>query len=217
MMSTLRLLFLLLLTSTSACLHGQGDTIFRPSARLGFDVSGLARRFFEPESRALEFSADWEWRKNWFLALEGGGMAVDIEKDTHSYEAGGWFFRLGADYNFLQRPDPVHQDLVIALIRYGFGSLNHQAPGIRVSNPYWGDYFTEIPSERFLAHWLELGGGLKTRIGKHLFMGWTLRARFLISQSRESLISPYTISGFGRHSGNTSVGIHYFLYYRIPF
>jgi hypothetical protein len=216
-MSTSRFLFLLLLTSFSPSLYGQEEFPFRPALRVGYDVSALARRFFEPEVRTLEISADYEWQRNWFAALEGGLLDVSMAKPSHTYEAGGWFLRVGADYNFLERKDANHQDLVIATARYGFGSMDQQAPHIMVSDPYWGDHLTSIPGERHLAHWLEIGGGVKTRIVNNLFMGWGIRARFLLSQSRESLINPLTIPGYGRPQGNSSIMLHYTLYYRFPF
>jgi hypothetical protein len=215
-MSTSRFLFLLLLTGLSASLYGQTETLFRPSLRVGYDVSALARRFLEPEVRSTEFWADWEWQRNWFAAIEGGLLDVSMEKPSHTYEAGGWFLRIGADYNFLDRKDAIHQDLVIASARYGIGSMNQQAPHIVISDPYWGDFVTSMPAERHLAHWLEIGGGVKTRIGRDFFMGWAIRTRFLLSQSSEGQINPLVIPGYGRPRGNTSVMLHYTLYYRLP-
>jgi hypothetical protein len=215
-MNTSRFLFLLLLTAVSSKLPGQPDTLFRPSLRVGFDVSAMARSFLAPEVRVLEVSSDLEWRENWFAAIEGGMVDIDMERSTHSYEAGGWFLRFGADYNFLHKKDAIHQDLVIASVRYGMGRLTHMAPLIVVSDPYWGDYSTSMESGRHLGHWLEFGGGLKTRIGRNFFMGWSVRTRFLITQSRESLITPYMLPGYGRSGKNTTVMLHYSLYYRIP-
>ena len=215
-MNISRFLFLLLLTVISSKLSGQPDTLFRPSLRIGFDLSGVAKRFLEPDVRMYEVSADFEWRENWFFALEGGMLGIDMGKPSHSYEAEGWFLRAGADYNFLHRRDVIHQDLVVAILRYGLGSLNHQAPLIIVSDPFWGDYKTSMESGRHLGHWLEIGAGVKTRIGGNLFIGWSVRTHFLLSQSRDSQITPYMLSGFGRLNRNPSVMLHYALYYRIP-
>jgi hypothetical protein len=209
-------LLLILLAAGKGPALAEPDSTFIPALRAGLDVSSIARHLMEPAARTLEATIDWEWRKNWFAAAEAGTLQVGVDKSSHNYQANGWFFRLGADYNFLKRPDPTHQDVVVASLRYGYGSLRHEAPFVRITDPFWGSLETVIPTESFSAHWLEFGGGLKTRIGRHFFLGWSVRTRFLISRKGGEQMDPYTISGYGRSDRNTVVMMHYALYYRIP-
>lgn len=201
----------------SHALMAQQDTIYKPSIRLGVDLGGFARQIFEPQTQSLEFSLDVEWKRHYFAAFEAGMLAVDISRESHQYQASGYFFRLGMDFNILgQTPDNPH-DLVLLSLRYGYGSLEHEAPMIQINDPYWGNYLTNLPAESYGAHWLEAGIGLKTQLWGQLFLGWSLRGRLLVSQSSDHGMAPYFISGYGKSSGSTNLMLHYTISYRIPF
>jgi hypothetical protein len=212
-MNILRYLFPLLLTTFSTGVFAGQDTIFVPSAGWGVEVSGLARHFLEPETMRWEFSAEYEWKQNWFAVAEAGWNNIQIVKPTHEYESGGAFFRAGADLNLLQRNT---RDKALLSARYGFGRLHHQAPFILIEDPYWGNMETSVPREIIRAHWLELGGGMKAQIAGNFFLGWTLRARWLISSGRSQEMTPYYISGYGKNTSNLIVAFHYSIYYNFP-
>lgn len=213
-MRILNYFILLLLLPVSHMLAGQSDTLFSPSLRLGADVSGLVRYYFEPETMSLELSADYEWRKDWFVTAEAGMLDIDIRRETHNYLANGYFLRAGADYNILNKHTLSRTGIVYASLRYGYGLLNHEAPGITISMPYWDDFNTGISNETIHAHWLETGGGIKTRLAGNIYLGWTLRARFMLYRSPSPGIDPYYISGFGKIKNNPAVMVHYYIYYQ---
>ncbi len=216
-MNTLKHFFLLLMmVGYSLPLLSANDSLFVPSIRLGLDVSGLARHLIEPEQIGAGVTADIEWHKNHFVALEAGFTSVDVERESHQYKSDGFFFRLGPDFNVLGRGDHNPNDLVLLSLRYGYGRLEQEAPFILISDPYWGDYEDAIGSESISAHWLEAGLGLKTEVFTHFFMGWALRGRLLLSRSGGTGMDPYIISGFGKHNGSTNLTLHYHLMYRIP-
>lgn len=213
-MKILNYFILLLLLPVSQMLSGQSDTLFSPSFRFGADVSGLVRYYFEPETMSYEFSADYEWKHNWFAAAEAGMLNINIQRETHNYQANGYFLRTGVDYNLLKNTTISRIGIVYASLRYGYGLLNHKAPGITISMPYWDDYHTGISAETIHAHWLETGGGLKTRLAGNFYIGWSLRARFLLYRSASPGIDPYYLSGFGKMKSNPSVMVHYYIYYQ---
>ena len=212
-MNTSRFSFLLLLI-LNVHLHAANDSLFNPGLMIGVDVSGFARNYLSPETMAWEVSADKEWRRNWFAAVEAGGLSINILKESHTYKAGGYFVRMGINYNLIDRSDMENVGMVYGLTRYGYGRINHEAPDITIGNHYWGNTQTAIPSERAHAHWFEMGGGLKARLIGNVFIGWTIRTRFLIYLSETSGMEPYTISGFGKNQGRPSVMVHYHIYYR---
>lgn len=203
-----------LLLLLSPALHAVNDSLFSPGLRIGADLSGFARNYFEPETMAWEVSTEMEWRRNWIAVLEGGGLHVAVKKTSHSYMAKGYFFRAGIDYNLIDRPDMENVGMVYALTRYGFGRLRHEASNILIYNDYWGDYESSIAPETGFAHWFEIGGGLKTRLAGNFFIGWSVRARFLLHLTDTQGMEPYYISGFGKNEGKPSVMVHYYLYYK---
>ncbi len=197
------------------------DTIVRfpvePFIRLGVDVSAIGRIVAEPEVRQLEFSLDSEVSFNWFAVLEGGVLEVTTEQETFSYTSSGYFFRAGFDYNLLGRPTPVQNDLVLLGLRYGFSNLNHEAPFFTVSNPYWGDYSGSMEPSSHSLHWLEFSGGVKTEIFRNLYLGWYLKTRVKLSETKDPDLEPYYIGGFGHGTRRAPVMIHYSILYRFNF
>ncbi len=216
-MSILRYILLILITAKSSVLFAQNDTIYHPALRIGFDVSGPARQLVEPETSTMELSLDYEWMENFFAVLEAGILNVQIEKESHIYQADGKFFRAGADFNLLGPQPGSLNDLVLISLRYGFSTMDHKAPYILIPDPFWGDHRSSLSPEKFRAHWLEAGLGLKTELFRNLFIGWGLRGRLLLSKTREPEMEPYFIGGFGKSNNNTSLMLHYHIAYRIPF
>lgn len=216
-MNILSLLLLIPLMASSLVTRANTDTdtLFHPSLKIGVDVSGFARNLLEPETMAFEISADLEWQKNWFAAIEAGFLDIDIKKTTHNYKAEGYFLRAGIDYNLLQKNMEENPGIVYGLLRYGVSNTKHEAPEINIHNPYWGGVSTSIPSEVIWSHWFELGGGLKTRLAGNFYVGWTLRARFLMAKSSPLAMEPYYIAGFGKFDDKPSVMVHYYIYYKI--
>jgi hypothetical protein len=215
-MNTLRCIFLilaLLLISMSAT--AQIDTLFTPAARIGVDVSGFARHLIEEETLPVEFSFDYEWQQNYFAAAEVGWLNVDVNRDTHRYNAQGFFFRTGVDIGILGGDIQNPNDHVLISLRYGYGRLKQEAPYILISDAYWGDYETSVDPETYHAHWIEAGLGMKTSIWSNLFIGWSLRGRVKLGSTSDPNMEPYFISGYGK-TNNAALMLHYSIYYRFP-
>ncbi len=211
--------FILILTySLSAKAQQESDTLsFRPTLSLGYDMSGLVLYLLEPEVFMHGALLGYEWRPNWFATLEAGNMSIGVERETHSYEASGVFFRAGLNYNLLQGNPRMKGEEIFLLFRYGFGRLNHEAPRLIINDPYWGSVEGAFEKAPYTAHWAEIGGGLKTRLFWHIYLGWDLRLRLILARQPGSEMNPYYISGFGKNKGNSAVMLHYFVYYKFPF
>lgn len=194
---------------------GENDTLFHRSLRIGVDVSGFVRNLIEPEVMSYELSADLEWSKNLFIALESGFIDLNINKPTHDYFAGGYFLRAGLDYNMLQKPELNELGIVFGALRYGMSNTWHEAPEIVIGNTYWGNVNTSMPSENIWSHWLELGAGIKTKLVGNVFIGWSIRTRFMLHKSSSAAMQPYYISGFGKYNDKPQVMLHYSVYYKV--
>ncbi|MFO7874696.1 MAG: DUF6048 family protein [Bacteroidales bacterium] len=221
-MNTLKFFFLTLVIVISPLLAAGdetdgNDTLYVPSVKLGFDVSGFARKLVEPETLTAELSVDYEWQEYIFGVVEAGMLTVDVEKQSHTYQTEGRFIRAGVDFNIFKPPGHSSQEGIFVSGRYGYGTLEQRAPYILIHDPFWGDYETSIESDRYRAHWLEAGIGLKTELWRNLFLGWSLRGRLLLAGTSDPDMEPYFIGGFGKNGGSTSLMLHYSIYYRVPF
>lgn len=198
----------------AGALPAGNDTLSSPGLRIGLDLSGFARNYLEPETMTWELAAAMEFRRNWFAALEGGWLDIDIKKPSHNYKAKGYFIRAGVDYNFIDRPKMRNQGVAYGLIRYGFGITRHEAYGITIANPYWGEFEANVPGENAAAHWLETGGGIMARMFWNIHIGWSLRVRFLVYKSSTPGMEPYSLGGFGKNEDKPAVMVHYYIYYK---
>lgn len=183
---------------------------------LGLEVFGPVSYLLEPEVFASQLSVAYEWRDHWFVVAEGGVLEVLADKANHRYQASGLFLRLGSDFNILYRPDGRHRDKIVLSARYGLSHTRQEAPFIQISDPYWGTVEADIPSESIWAHWLEIGLGLQAQLAGNVYIGWALRPRLMLYQTRTQSMQAYRISGFGMNTGSLSLGFQYSLYYRIP-
>ncbi len=186
-----------------------------PYIRLGIDVSSVMRNILEPEVQQYEISFDTGIKLNWFATAEAGFMNVSSERETFAYKSNGYFLRLGAEYNLLNRkPDPDKNNLVLIGARYGYSFLQHRSPFFFVENEYWGDHTGSINSSFFNLHWMELTGGVKTEVLPNLFLGWTIRVRVRIFGSRDPELQPYYIPGFGHGDRTNPATVLYSIMYR---
>ena len=59
--------------------------------------------------------------------------------------------------------------------------------------------------------------GLKIRVVKQLYLGFTLRYKLFMSTSGAEDLRPYYIPGFGKNIGTSAFGFNYYVSYRLPF
>ncbi len=183
--------------------------------RLGVDLSAIGRQLIEPEVRQYELSLDREIYLNWFAVLEGGYMQVASNRSQFDYNATGFFLRAGADFNLLGRTIAIPNDLVVLGVRYAIGSLTHQSPAFFINNTYWGNYTGSVEKNSYTLHWLELSAGIKTEIMSNLYIGWNLKTRVRLGETRDPVLEPYYIGGFGHGKRKAPVMIHFSLYYAL--
>jgi hypothetical protein len=186
--------------------------------RLGYDVSRLGLYVFQPERKEMEFSADMEVKKNIYPIVEIGQSQIALSEETYDYQADGYYFRAGADRNFLKKITANQYEMLFGGLRYGYSSFRQRADNISVSDPYWGDVTGgSIPEARVNAHWVEVTAGIRGELFKNFFMGWSFRGRVMLHQSAGENLTPCLIPGFGAYNGKrANLGFTYSIFYRIP-
>jgi hypothetical protein len=205
---------LLLLTSLEAL--GQ-DTLRTYGLRIGIDLARFAYLFATPSQVGAEASVDLEIYKNIFPVFELGYNSISLDQESsYKYDEYGVYGRLGLDINLLPVKDrSVHHSIFVGT-RYGLSRFQHQAENIIAPNGYWGDYYLDEYSNNVTGQWVEITGGVKTELVNNLFMGWTVRLKFLLSKGKDEVLSPYLIPGYGKGNSNSTFGISYTIMYKIP-
>jgi Domain of unknown function (DUF6048) len=186
--------------------------------RLGVDISRFAMPYLQPNRRDYEVSADMQIRQNLYGVLEGGYDKVNIEKpDLLIYNSDGYFFRVGVDYNFLPPSFPREKNIIYGGIRLGHAQMKQQAPFYQITDSVWGNVDGSISPQNLSANWLEFVVGIKVELLKKFFMGWSVRARALLSRNIiNQELPPYVIPGFGKGATAGVFDFNYSVYYSIP-
>jgi hypothetical protein len=191
--------------------------VVRPFVRVGFDLSSIGRRYLEPEVIQYEVSLDSEIFPNWLAVIEGGTARVASERSDFQYNSTGYFTRMGFDFNLLGLRYSQQDDMVLIGMRYGYGKLQQEAPEYFLTNPFWGDYSGYVNKSDYHLHWLEFSGGVRTEVFRNFFLGWTLKTRIRLNETKNPELNPYFIGGFGHGKRRAPAMIQFSVYYRIPF
>ncbi|NJN41064.1 MAG: hypothetical protein HC811_01230 [Flammeovirgaceae bacterium] len=98
-------------------------------------------------------------------------------------------------------------------IRYGTSRFDESLT-YTVSDPNYGDLLFTTFNDGLTGSWFEITTGLKVRIWKGLFLGFTGRFKFAPSVKGDIEFMPYDIPGYGLASENTYWGFNYQVFWR---
>ena len=184
--------------------------------RFGIDGSPFIENMIMPERTGWEIVADYQLRREWFLATELGYQAVNVNEENFDYDLSGSYLKLGFDYDIVKSINT--EDIITFGLRYGLSPYKHSANNIVIEN-YWGDLQESFSEESFNAHWVELVFGMKTELwfAKNVFMGWSLRGGLYLFGKKDKRMDAFIIPGYGKGDRNIVLNYNWTLMYRIPF
>jgi hypothetical protein len=183
---------------------------------IGFNLVDPIVHALNTSLEVYEFSVNAGTYKNFSLTGEFGFLNNRIDStDQYFYIAKGTFIRFGADYNIYKKNNKDENNMIYVGLRYGFSKLNHEANDILIKDSFWGNKWTNFPSQPYTTQFVELTGGLKVELVWNIYMGWSVSYR--LATSKIGNISPFQIPGFGKGSNSDSWGFNYSIYYFIPF
>lgn len=216
MMKIFKFIFSILLFS---CLTvgAQNDTAGIGGLKLGFDLSRLALPYIQGGRVEYDGSMALNIKNIFYPVIEVSWGNFEAEEKNFSYSSTGYSLRAGVDKNYLKKENVGDLGIFFAGFRYGISFFKHEAPDLEVNDPYWGDFKGSVPVKSLNAHWLEMTTGIRARIFRNIYLGWSLRGRLLIKKPHDSNMSPVYIPGFGKVNGRTNLDFRYSIFYRIPF
>lgn len=180
--------------------------------RLGTDLIALGKIPWSSEFDGWEASADVDLDRYYFTVEMGSWEKSKLSPDQ-SYTNSGNYFRIGADVNFLLK-DPDKNMFFVGL-RYGRSSFSEQLT-YTISDKAFGDSQANLSNESMTAGWGEVTVGLRVKIWKALWMGYTARLKVGATVEGAGEFIPYDIPGYGLASKSPYWGFNYQLYWRIP-
>ncbi len=209
-------LLLLLLVAMGRNVSGQ-DTLRTYGPRLGLDLARFAYILADPSEIGAEVSVDFELIRNLYPVVELGYSNISESEDFFKYSAGGVYGRFGIDYNLINLKDRTEHHTFTIGARYGICVFNHSATDILIPDDYWGDYIPSSYENSLKGYWAEVVAAVKAEMLPNLFMGWSLRYKFLMNPGMDPLVPPYLVPGFGSGGKDRNFGFTYSIFYKIPF
>lgn len=209
------ILFVFLVCSN---LYGQIGRYAPTAVKLGADPGILGYMLFSEKRTFFEAEADIDIDR-FFIVANYGLSSYKLDEDTYQYENNGSYLKFGADINFMNN-DP-HLNVMFFGLRYASSSFNDQLDydtrAIIQSETGWPNTRESSSNGNAKANWYEMVTGLKIRVVKQLYMGFTLRFKLLLKTKQIEDLRPYYIPGFGKNINTSAFGFNYYVSYRLPF
>jgi hypothetical protein len=195
----------------------QADTIKKSNyiptgIRIGTDVISLVKSRAQANYTGWEVNGEIDFSR-YYLAIDYGRSGRNLNAEAATYSNDGKFWRVGVDVNFL-RKDPDGNMFFIGT-RYGHSNFS-ETLSLNSSDPNWGTLTRDYNQSDVNARWLELTSGIRVKIWKIFWLGYTGRLKFALKTDASPEMLPYDVPGFGRTDKETSWGFNYYVMIRLP-
>ena len=208
---SLSLLGLSLLTLAQEPVEEEKKSFVPTGLRIGVDLIGAGQTFLEENRSEIELSLDVDLYR-YFFNLELGSIDRTQTSGDLSYQNQGFYYRAGIDINFLHK-DPDKSALFFGF-RYASATFDDQLD-TRITNDFFGDRTKSLSNDNVRAQWGELTAGLKVKLWKMIWMGYTARFKFGLTVNNDSDLTPHEVPGYGLAQEETYWGFDYFLIFRL--
>ena len=180
--------------------------------RIGTDLISLVKSRTQDNYTGWEVNGEIDFGR-YYLAIDYGRWGRNLNSDASTYSNDGKFWRVGIDVNFL-RKDPDGNVFFIGT-RYGHSNFS-ESLSLNSSDPNWGLFTRNYHQADVNAWWLELTSGLRVKIWKIFWIGYTGRLKFALNTDDTPEMLPYDVPGFGRTDKDTTWGFNYYIMVRLP-
>ncbi|WP_310555386.1 DUF6048 family protein [Flavobacterium sp.] len=194
----------------------------RYGLRIGADISKLVRTAFDSDYKGLELVADYRLTKRLYIAGEIGNENKTTVDNILNFNTKGTYFKVGFDSNSYQNWLDMENMIHIGM-RYGVSTFSQNLNSYKIydtSNYFPISQFVTANKkyEGLSAQWIEIVAGMKAEIFNNLYMGFSFRINYLVSDKQPDNFDNLYIPGFNRtYDGKFGVGFNYTVSYFIPF
>ena len=192
----------------------------RYGLRVGVDLHRLTKSLYDSNYKGLEVVADYRLSNRFYIAGEIGNEEKTVDDDRLNFTTKGTFFKVGFDYNSFENWLDM-ENMIYVGMRYGVSSHSQTLNTYKIYDPtnYYGETIL-TSGEKFdglNASWLEVIGGIKAEIFNNLYLGFSVRLNYLVTNKKPDNFDNLYIPGFNRtYDGKFGVGLNYSLSYFIP-
>lgn len=181
--------------------------------RIGTDLIALGKTFGNSPLQSWEVNADVDFGR-YYLAVDYGNWSRTETLRNGDYKNDGSYWRAGVDINFLLK-DPDKNMFFIGF-RYGRATYDEYLNYTATSTDF-GDQQLSLSNTGATGGWGEMTVGLRVKIWKALWMGYTARMKIAPGTSGTGELETFDLPGYGLASDNVYWGFNYQVFWRIPF
>lgn len=193
----------------------------RYGLRVGVDLHRLTKSLYDSNYKGLEVVADYRLTQRFYIAGELGNEEKNVADDRLNFTTNGSYFKVGFDYNSFENWLDM-ENMIYVGMRYGVSSFSQTLNTYQIYDPtnYFGETMSVTSGEKFdglNASWLEVVGGIKAEIFNNLYLGFSVRLNYLVSNKKPDNFDNLYIPGFNRtYDGKFGAGLNYSISYFIP-
>ncbi|MCW5912744.1 MAG: hypothetical protein KIT62_16865 [Cyclobacteriaceae bacterium] len=181
--------------------------------RIGTDLIAIGKTIAQSPLQSWEITADVDLGR-YYPTLELGGWSREAKLVNGLYNNEGKYFRVGADINFLLK-DPDRNMFFIGF-RYGRAQYS-ESVNYTISPDLFPVVQQSASNPVATAGWVELTTGLRVKVWRGFWMGYTGRMKFLPHTKDTPGFDSYDIPGFGLPFKKLYWGFNYQVFWRMPF
>lgn len=183
--------------------------------RLEMDIYRPITSYFAPDKKSYELALDYYFKKDIYFAIDGGWGNASFDNTSLVYNSKNTFFKAGVNKSILLRLNTHDWDMAFVGLRYAVSFVERGSANYTIINNFWGNTNGARPAKNFTGHWFELVGGARLELFKGIFMGWTVRGKFLINQKPFKELPPSYMAGYGKGDKKSVFDFNFYLGYAL--
>jgi hypothetical protein len=184
---------------------------FRPTGfRVGTDLIDIGKTIASNTFTGWELNGDVDFA-NYYLAVDVGTWGKDILIHNGDYKNSGTYYRVGVDVNFLGK-DPDRNMFFIGF-RAGHSVFSESVNYINTP-PILFAPMNSNATNNASGSWGELTNGLRVKIWKGLWLGYTARMKFAPTITSNPNFVTYDMPGYGVVQNSIWWGFNYQVFWR---
>ena len=173
------------------------------AAAVGVDVWDPLMRVFGQHYGLVEFSAELNLHNRYVPVVEFGLGATDYTPQDNNYTFKvpvTPYFRIGCNYNFIYNSNPDY--MAFAGLRFGWSRFGYDIDDVRLNSDYWDETATfNVPRQICSVSYLQVLFGIRVKVLGPVSMGWNIRYKAKLHESKAAYGEPWYIPGYGSRNG----------------
>lgn len=187
------------------------------AAAVGVDIWDLLMRVFGQHYGLVEFSGELNLHNRYIPVVEVGLGQSSYTPDDNNYTYKvplTPYFRIGCNYNFIYNSNPDY--MAFAGVRFGWSHFNYEVNNVHLSSDYWGESTTfNLPKQTASVTYMQILFGIRVKVFGPISMGWCLRYKAKLKESKATYGRPWYIPGYGSRNG--AITGSFSITYTLPF